>query len=164
MISQLCCKSTVFKTVVKKKKKKRSMEQNSEFRKKTLYLWSINFWQGNQDNPSWTKGEKMDKNKALIRIWWNWNPYTLLEKVKQCSCFENSVLLLCYAQSYLTTCDPMGSSPPGSPVLGISQARKLEWVAISSSRGSSQPRDQTRVSCVAGGFFTTGSSEKPTEQ
>ena len=35
----------------------------------------------------------MDKNKALIRIWWNWNPYTLLEKVKQCSCFENSLAI-----------------------------------------------------------------------
>ena len=38
---------------------------------------------------------------------------------------------------------------------GISQARILEWVAISSSRGSSQPRDGTHVSCIAGGFFTS---------
>ena len=106
----------------------------------------------------------MDKNKALIRIWWNWNPYTLLEKVKQCSCFENSVLLLCYAQSYLTTCDPMGSSPPGSPVLGISQARKLEWVAISLSRGSSPRRDGTRVSCIAATFFTIEPSGTPAMQ
>ena len=50
---------------------------------------------------------------------------------------------------------PMGYSPPGSSVHGISQARILQWVAISSSRGSSQNRDQTRVSCTAGGFFTT---------
>ena len=50
-----------------------------------------------------------------------------------------------------------GRSPPGSSVCGISQARILEWVAISSSRRSSQPRDQTLiscVSCVADGFFT----------
>ena len=51
-------------------------------------------------------------------------------------------------------CDPMDCSPSGSSVHGISQARILEWVAISSSRGSSWARDQTQVSCVAGGFFT----------
>ena len=39
--------------------------------------------------------------------------------------------------------------------------RILEWVAISFSRGSSQLRDQTRVSCIAGGFFTTELPEKP---
>ena len=48
----------------------------------------------------------------------------------------------------------MDCSPPGSSVHGILQARILEWVAISFSRGSSQPRDQTRVSCTAGRFFT----------
>ena len=42
--------------------------------------------------------------------------------------------------------DPLDPNPPGSPVLGISQAGILEWVAISSSRGSSQPMDQTHVS------------------
>ena len=44
---------------------------------------------------------------------------------------------------------------PGSSVHGISQAKTLEWVAMASSRGSSQPRGQTQVSCIAGGFFTT---------
>jgi len=53
------------------------------------------------------------------------------------------------AQSCLTLCDPMDCSPPGSSVNGIFQARTLEWVAISSSRGSSQPRDQTWVSCIS---------------
>ena len=42
----------------------------------------------------------------------------------------------------------MGCSLPGSSVHGISQARILEWVAISFSRGSSQPRNQIRVSCI----------------
>ena len=46
-------------------------------------------------------------------------------------------------------CDPMGCSPTGSPVHGISQAKIQEWVAISSSRRSSSPRDQTRVSWVS---------------
>ena len=54
-----------------------------------------------------------------------------------------------------TCCDPMDCSRPGSSVLGISQARILEWVAISFSRGSSWPRDWTCVSCLAGKFFTT---------
>ena len=45
-------------------------------------------------------------------------------------------------------CDPMDYSLPGSSVHGISQAGILEWVAISTSRGSSQPRDQTQVSCL----------------
>ena len=44
-------------------------------------------------------------------------------------------------QSCLTLCDPMDCSPPGSSVHGILQARILEWVAMPSSRGTSQPRD-----------------------
>ena len=45
-------------------------------------------------------------------------------------------------------CDPMNSSPPGSSFHGISQARILEWVPMSSCRGSSQPRNRTHVSCI----------------
>ena len=48
---------------------------------------------------------------------------------------------------------PLGLYPPGSSVHGISQARILEWVAILFSRGSSRPRDQTQVYCIAGLFF-----------
>ena len=51
-------------------------------------------------------------------------------------------------------CDAMNYSPPGSSVHGILQARILGWVAISFSRGSSQPREWTRVPCIAGRFFT----------
>ena len=50
-------------------------------------------------------------------------------------------------QSCVTYFDPMDCSPPGSSVRGILQARILEWAAISSSRGSSQPRGRTRLSC-----------------
>ena len=50
--------------------------------------------------------------------------------------------------------DPMDCSPPGSSVHGILQARILELVAFSFSRGSPQPRDWTQVSHIAGGFFT----------
>ena len=51
-------------------------------------------------------------------------------------------------QSCLTLCDPIDSSPAGSPIPGILQARILEWVAISFFRGSSQPWDRTWVSCI----------------
>ena len=49
---------------------------------------------------------------------------------------------------------------PGSSVHGILQARIVEWVAVSFSRGSSQPRDWTQVSCIAGGFFTIWATRK----
>ena len=68
------------------------------------------------------------------------------------------------AQSCPTLCDPMDLSPPGSSVHGIFLVRILEWVVISFSRGSSQPRDQTHVSCLsctAGGFYTTEPQTKP---
>ena len=57
------------------------------------------------------------------------------------------------AQLCPTLCNPMDGSPPGSSVHGILQARILKWIAIPFSRRSSQPRDQTRVSCIAGRFF-----------
>ena len=55
----------------------------------------------------------------------------------------------------LTFSDPKDCSPPGFSVLGVSQARLLEWVAISFSRESSQSRVQMCISCIAGGSSTT---------
>ena len=52
-------------------------------------------------------------------------------------------------QSCLTLCDPMDCSQPDSCVHGILWVRILEWIAISYSRGSSQPKDWTHVSCVS---------------
>ena len=56
------------------------------------------------------------------------------------------------AQSCPTLCEPMDYT---YSVHGILQAKILQWVAVSFSRGSSQPRDQTQVSCTVGGFFTS---------
>ena len=56
-------------------------------------------------------------------------------------------------QSCLTLCDPTDCSPPGSSVREISQARILEWVAISYSGDLSYSRDGTHISSIAGGFF-----------
>ena len=70
---------------------------------------------------------------------------------------SESVLL---TQLCLTFCEPMDCSPPGSCVHGILQARVLEWVAISFSRGSSPPRDRYWVSCIAGRVFTIWFTEE----
>ena len=53
------------------------------------------------------------------------------------------------AQLCPTLCDPVDCSPPGFSIRGILQARILEWVAISFSRGASLPRDPTQVSGIA---------------
>ena len=66
-----------------------------------------------------------------------------------CVCVWVSVAQLCP-----TLCDPLDCSPQGSSVHGILQARILEPVDISYSKGLSQARHQTRVSCMAGRFFT----------
>ena len=71
--------------------------------------------------------------------------HTLCEKVWSCA-----PCMRVRAQRCPTLRDPMDCSLPGSSVHGISQARILEGVAISCSRGSSQPRDRTCVSCVPG--------------
>ena len=65
---------------------------------------------------------------------------------------------------HMTLCDSMDYSPPGSSVNGIlvlAQARVLEWVAVSSSRGCSPPSDRTHVSCIAGRVFTTETPGSP---
>ena len=73
---------------------------------------------------------------------------------------------LCVCSVISNFCNTRDCSPPGSSVHGISQAGILEWVAISSSRGSFQPRDRTHVSslvtpALAGGFFTHETPGKP---
>ena len=66
-------------------------------------------------------------------------------------------------QSCPTVCNPTDCSLPVSSVHGIFQARILEWVAISSSRGSSQPRDRTCIGCWALYLFTTWEAQKACE-
>ena len=64
------------------------------------------------------------------------------------------------AQSCLTLCKTTDYSPPVSSVLGIFQARVLEWIAISFSRASSWPRARTQVSCIAERSFTVWTTRK----
>ena len=78
----------------------------------------------------------------------NWSSHLSYSDSRSCGslCFKSF--------SRLWLCDLMDCSPPDSSVHGDSPGRILEWVAISSSRGSSQTRDHTQVSLSAGGFFT----------
>ena len=70
----------------------------------------------------------------------------------------------CYlvAQAYPTLCDPTDCGPPASSVHRVSQARVLEWVAVSFSRGSSLPRGQPASAAWTGGFSATEPPRKPT--
>ena len=73
-----------------------------------------------------------------------------------------SAVLCLVAQSYPTPRDPMDCSPPGSS-MGSLQARILEWIAMPSSRKSSQSRDWTQVSHIVGRFFTVWATREAQE-
>ena len=78
-------------------------------------------------------------------------------------CMSSAQLCVCAQslQSCLTLCYLIDCSPPGSSVYRILQARILEWVAMPSSRGSSQLRDRTCIFHAAGRFFTAESAGDP---
>ena len=90
-----------------------------------------------------TRGEKYPLYPARVS--------QLVQKVRQHKC---CVVVVVVTQSCLTLIDPMGCSLPVSSVLGILQASILKAVTIPFSRASSQPRDWTCISCIAGGFLT----------
>ena len=98
-------------------------------------------------------------NSLLIKFSENCFLFYFLLKYSWFMCMHAKSL-----QSHPTLCDPMDCmQPTRSSVHGILQARILEWVAISSSRGSSWPRVWTWVSCIAGRSFTTGPPGKSPE-
>ena len=95
-------------------------------------------------------------------VWfWIYECYSRWEKVIKINKWDREIICACVlSQSCPIFCNPMDHSQLDSSVHGISQ----EWVAISSSRGSSPPKDRTQVSCsfcIAGWFFTAESSGKP---
>ena len=110
--------------------------------------------------PSWrfflplTKKDAQGESGELSFIWGKMRTaaWKRAPQIAQIDCSKEAVLCL-VTQSCPPLCK-MDCSPPGSSVHGILQARILEWIAMPSSRGSSQPRDQTQVSCIAGRFFT----------
>ena len=90
-----------------------------------------------------------------------WTAYIYIELINWVPFILSTTLEIRYmtirhhliTKSCLTLSNSLDCSPPGSSVHGITQARILEWVIISFSRGSPQLRDRTCVFCVAGGFF-----------
>ena len=95
---------------------------------------------------------------------WKKNKYAYLHKLKMCSPQTIHILqefVVVLSLSHVWLCDHMDSSSPRSSVHRILQTKILEWVAISFSRGWSQPRDQTGVSYIAGGLFTAESLGSP---
>ena len=113
--------------------------------------------------PNWERGARLwgfdqshhFQKKACIKSLWCFFMYKSILK-KLISEFYNHLAIMLWtggrqavhAQLYLALCDPVDCTPPGSSVHGISQARILEWVAISFSRGSSWPRDWTCISWI----------------
>ena len=95
---------------------------------------------------TWLKQQLMFTQKSclciLIAAW-----FIIVPNWQKCKWSE-------VAQSCPTLSDPMDCTLPGSSVHGIFQARVLKWAAISFSRGTSRPRDQTQVSCIVGRRFT----------
>ena len=84
------------------------------------------------------------------RLMINWASHSSVGKKFTCNAGESESEV---AQLCPTLCNPMDCSLSGVSVHGIFQARVLDWVAISFSRGSSRPRDWTHVSCIAGRCF-----------
>ena len=102
--------------------------------------------------PQWCRDlSRSPSQSGVIRIQTQHWAFTIT--LPWCCCWVS--------KSCLTLLNSMDYSPPGSSVHGIPQAKILEWVAISFSRESSWPRNQTLISCTAGIFFTTEPPGKP---
>ena len=104
--------------------------------------------------------ESSGQHIYIVVLYQMLSPYSLLQNT-ECSSLCHTIGPCCLSfytclvtQSCPTLCNPMDCIPSGPSVYGIFQARILEWVAISFSRGSSGPRDRIHVSCIAGRFFT----------
>jgi len=108
----------------------------------------------------WLSMRKCSHTQALLcwslfnfcfKIWFHKYDFCENKVTKMLSIFMKSESEV--VQLFPTLCNPMGCSLQSSPILGIFQARILEWVAFSFSKGSSQPRDWTWVSHIAGRRF-----------
>ena len=118
----------------------------------------------------------------ISQFLWTWNSFSLISLVFRIVWFVSTYFYLSQlnrallqinhsnviqrqkvkVKSLSDPMDPMNCSLPGSSVHGIFQARVLEWGAIAFSRGSSQPRDQTRVSRIVGRHFTIWATREDT--
>ena len=123
------------------------------------FLWLVQCWKQNKKKgsqcsstkfwQSWTGYYGNSESEFCCQMWSGHclhTQYVTAYKVYQCVC----VCMCLVTQLCLTLCVPME----------ITQAKILEWVATPFSRGSSQFRDRTQVSCMAGGFFTSWATRK----
>ena len=152
------------------------MERKWAERKKQEYLITIFFTE-----KEWVAYRTLQFSsvQSLSRIWLFVTPWTAAHQASLSITNSQSLLKLMYIKSVMpdagkdrvsnanyfhtccclhtkscpTFCTPMDCSPPSESVHGISQARMLEWVAIFSSRVSSQTRDQTHVFCIGRQIF-----------
>ena len=121
--------------------------------------WPLRQKQGKNETKN--KTERWDRDTWVLQQQYFPRPHQIFlstqERVCVCVCVCVCVGVCVYThagthsvtQSCLTLCDPMDWSPPGSYIHGIFQARILEWVVISCSRGSFWPRNQTSISWVS---------------
>ena len=116
-----------------------------EFESQILHLGAVGWWTSKFTSPnhsslcakyiaSYVSRPKSSERKMI--------------HLSQCTGSWETWVKVCLLLLLLSLCNPMGSIPPGSSVHGSSQARILEWVAISFSRGSSQTWDWTWVFCI----------------
>ena len=100
-------------------------------------------------NSNWVRAQRLFGKHSPLAL----TCYMFIPEANGVQCTDHNQKVK--VKSCPTLCNPMGCSLPGSSIHGISQARVLEWVAISFSRGSSWPRGRTQVSHIAGRRFTT---------
>ena len=132
------------------------------FGKPDLTLWDIVFHTSQKwwEEPEVVGGARSGGRSQKVLVCSSFADFTVRAKYSQL--FSGSVMSDCFASktSRKTVCD-LDCSRPSSSVRGISQARILEWVAVSFSRGPWRPRYQTCVSCIAGRLFTAEPPGKP---
>ena len=119
--------------------------------------WKVESWPQDCQGSPWLKHSVLLFSSSLSSAQW---AQSLPQHFTEALAFSRLAWEMCVnAQSCPTLCNHMDCSPPGSSVHGIFQARILEQVATSCSRGSSQPRDQTRTSfssCIGRQIFYHG--------
>ena len=99
-------------------------------------------------NSDWVIAERLFGKHSPLAL----TCYMFISEANGVQCIDHNQKVK--VKSCPTLCNLMGCSLPGSSIHAISQARVLEWVAISFTRGSSCPRDRTQVSRIAGRRFT----------
>ena len=134
-----------------KKKSHIGLSKSGDWHRDSFREWFRTSLQAHKDSRVVQK--KLNESVASSSAWFHDGLWSIMAP-ENCPARGDCILVCVQSlQSCLTLCNPLDYSPPSSSVHGILQARILEWVAMPSSRESSQPGVQTCISCIAGGFF-----------